>query len=265
MPATPVSVERLRELQEEARLLVARWGLRTAESASLGRYLVAGFRIPAGELAMLLPPNRILAFSEVTQFNTVIQARAGLRRACGVGEAGRRDAPTPRRCQVRHSAVLAERLYSASLTGDDLDNFLSHACDPACGLVVDADLAVRLRARRDVPPGEPLSIDCARRSAARRSAARALRRRPSLTLATSRRGSRGGHAAAGRAVRLRVRSGELQGPHRGQPRAGGAPHGRVTTGTRACPPRALLAREKASLDSTDRRAAQTDSNPLRRM
>ena len=33
--------------------------------------------------------------------------------------------------QVRNSAQLSERLYSASLTADDLDNFLSHR--RACG------------------------------------------------------------------------------------------------------------------------------------
>jgi len=61
--------------------------------------------------------------------------------------------------QVRFSEHQSERLYSASLTGEDLDNFLSHSCDPLCKLLVDSDFTVRLVATRAVPPGVPISID----------------------------------------------------------------------------------------------------------
>ena len=32
-------------------------------------------------------------------------------------------------------------------------------CNPLCVMAVDDDLTVRVLARRDVPPGEPISID----------------------------------------------------------------------------------------------------------
>ena len=84
---------------------------------------------------------------------------------------------------MRYSEHQSERLYSASLTGDDLDNFLSHrhgarartragrseltcerlaalrSCDPLCSMRIGDDLTVYLTAVRVVPAGEPISVD----------------------------------------------------------------------------------------------------------
>jgi len=119
-------------LQAESNLLIEAFGIGLRHSAELGGYLVASRIIPPGALVMLLPPNRIQSASEVSEWNSVIQVRAG----------------TPE-----------ERLYSASLLPSDLDNFLAHSCDPCCQLSVDEELTVRLHALRAVAPEEPLSID----------------------------------------------------------------------------------------------------------
>ena len=47
-----------------------------AHSEALGRYLVSGTGVPAGETVMVLPPNLIQSFAEVRDYNTVIQVRA---------------------------------------------------------------------------------------------------------------------------------------------------------------------------------------------
>ena len=66
--------------------------------------------------------------------------------------------------QVRRSERQEERLYSASLTPVDLDNFLSHSCDPLCVLSVDEEFTVRVVTRRAIAPLEPISIDYERAS-----------------------------------------------------------------------------------------------------
>ena len=47
------------------------------------------------------------------------------------------------------------RLFSSSLTEDDLDNFICHACEPNTDVVVGRDLAAGLFAARDIPAGAP--------------------------------------------------------------------------------------------------------------
>jgi hypothetical protein len=171
MPVVSVSSERLASLNEESQACIKRWGIEFASSDSLGRYLLSRTGVPAGELVLVLPPNLIQAFAEVTNYNAVIQARspessfwpalhdatprilvlwATLVAALLLAEAAH---------QVRFSEHQAERLYSASLTPDDLDNFLSHSCEPLCELGVDHEYTVRVTTKRPIAPLEPISID----------------------------------------------------------------------------------------------------------
>jgi SET domain len=172
-----VTPERLAELNVESAALIAKWGIEVATSEELGGYLRSTTGIPAGQLALLLPPNLIQSFSEVTNYNAVIQ--------------------------VRFHEQQSERLYSASLTPEDLDNFLSHSCDPHCVLDVDQELTVRVTCSRAIPPLEPISIDYERASLRQRhSCARGARVFAHLT---HRHRAGGGHGGAGRGVRLRMR------------------------------------------------------------
>ena len=132
-PSRQVTPARLAELNAESAALIAKWGIEVATSEALGGYLRSTTGIPAGQLALLLPPNLIQSFAEVTNYNAVIQ--------------------------VRFHEQQSERLYSASLTPEDLDNFLSHSCDPHCVLTVDPELTVRVTCSRAIPPLEPISID----------------------------------------------------------------------------------------------------------
>jgi hypothetical protein len=51
-------------------------------SPELGRFLVSGTGVPAGRTVLVLPPNRILRFEHVDDFNTVIQVQT--RRPCSL-------------------------------------------------------------------------------------------------------------------------------------------------------------------------------------
>ncbi len=81
VPLTPQAVlqtcssERLRALNIESEACLAKWRIQVAQSPELGRYLLSATGVPAGETAMVLPPNRILRFEDVRDYNTVIQAR----------------------------------------------------------------------------------------------------------------------------------------------------------------------------------------------
>jgi len=149
-----VEAGRLAQLNADSTACIARWNIRVEQNEALGRFLVSGTGVPAGETVMVLPPNLIQAFEEVLDYNTVIQVSAAARSATpgrgaplltrlvlAGGTALRRQSPQPRRelfacaavtcpnpppVQVRYSEHQSERLYSASLTADDLDNFLSH-------------------------------------------------------------------------------------------------------------------------------------------
>lgn len=128
-PDTPHSLqtctaERLGQLNAESAACIATWQVAVRHSQELGRFLVSGTGVPAGHTVLVLPPNRILRFEHVDDFNTVIQARQN--RPIPDRPAG--CAHTQLRTQVRASESQAGRLYSASLTPDDLDNFLSHSC-----------------------------------------------------------------------------------------------------------------------------------------
>ena len=111
--------DRLAALNSESRACLSRWRIAVACSPELGRYLLSASGIPAGETALVLPPNRILRFHECTDFNTVIQ--------------------------VRRSEQPSERLYSASLTDEDEDNFLSHSCVRGLTLTLRATRAHHAR------------------------------------------------------------------------------------------------------------------------
>ena len=51
------------------------------------------------------------------------------------------------------------RLFSSSLTHNDLDNFLDHSCEPNCTVVIGKDLAAGLVARWDIPANTSLTFD----------------------------------------------------------------------------------------------------------
>jgi len=71
-----VAPERLAQLNAESAACIARWRIRVDQNEALGRFLVAGTGVPAGETVMVLPPNLIQEFAEVSDYNTVIQVRA---------------------------------------------------------------------------------------------------------------------------------------------------------------------------------------------
>jgi hypothetical protein len=126
-----VDAERLAQLNADSAACISRWRITVAHSEELGRFLVSTTGVPAGETVMVLPPNLIQSFEDVRDYNTVIQVRAHGCAGVARGVWWRRSAPqlTPAlvaRQQVFNSELLSERLYSASLTADDLDNFLSH-------------------------------------------------------------------------------------------------------------------------------------------
>ena len=50
-------------------------------------------------------------------------------------------------------------LWSCSLSDEDMDNFLNHSCDPTCQGVIREDYAILLYARRDILPGQSITID----------------------------------------------------------------------------------------------------------
>ena len=54
---------------------------------------------------------------------------------------------------------VSEVLYSCSLSDEDMDNFLNHSCDPTCRGVIRDDFTVLLYARRDIAPGESITVD----------------------------------------------------------------------------------------------------------
>ena len=70
-----VAPERLAQLNADSVACIARWRIRVEQNEALGRFLVSGTGVPAGETVMVLPPNLIQAFAEVRDYNTVIQVR----------------------------------------------------------------------------------------------------------------------------------------------------------------------------------------------
>jgi uncharacterized protein len=57
----------------------------------------------------------------------------------------------------RHTVQVEERLYLASLTPDELPDYINHACDPNSGL----DGQITIVAMRTIHPGEEVTIDYA--------------------------------------------------------------------------------------------------------
>jgi type IV secretory pathway protease TraF len=74
----------LAQLNADSEACIARWRIRVEQNEALGRFLVSGTGVPAGGTVMVLPPNLIQSFEEVRDYNTVIQARAGV--ASGVAQ-----------------------------------------------------------------------------------------------------------------------------------------------------------------------------------
>jgi hypothetical protein len=77
LPHRVVDAARLVKLNADSAACIARWRIAVAHSEDLGRYLVSGTGVPAGETVMVLPPNLIQAFADVRDYNTVIQVRCG--------------------------------------------------------------------------------------------------------------------------------------------------------------------------------------------
>ena len=77
-PRPTVTAQRLAELNAESAACIARWQIAVAQNDALGRYLVSGTGVPAGEAVMVLPPNLIQSC-----------VRAGARRPRGARAAWR--------------------------------------------------------------------------------------------------------------------------------------------------------------------------------
>jgi len=119
-------------LNRQASILISHLRIRMRDSEEVGRYLECGEAAAQGELVMLLPPNLLLWEEEVEDFNTCLQL--------GTTAAG-------------------ARLFSSSLTENDLDNFLCHSCDPNCDVVIGKDLTAGLVANRPIPAGASITFD----------------------------------------------------------------------------------------------------------
>lgn len=137
--------ERLELLNRQAAALISHHRLALAMSEDLrgsprvdgvpdeGRTLKLGVPVAKGSLVMLLPPNLLQWEEDVMDFNRCLQ--------------------------ISPSTVDGPRLFSASLTENDLDNFICHSCDPNCNIVVGEDLAVGLVANRPIATGESITFD----------------------------------------------------------------------------------------------------------
>lgn len=108
---------------------VKKWCLHVRQNEELGKYLAAGLRIPSGQLAMVLPPNKIYQLDEVPDEdqNQVLQ--------------------------------VSEDKYSSSVADTDYDCFLSHSCEPNLRVDILDDYTVNLWALRDIAEHEPLTFD----------------------------------------------------------------------------------------------------------
>lgn len=84
---------------------------------------------------MILPPNLLMAESDVEDFNLCLQLP-------GYGDG------TPE-----------GRIFSSSLTPRDIDNFLCHSCDPNTEVVLGKNLSVGLVAKRDIAANEMICFD----------------------------------------------------------------------------------------------------------
>lgn len=119
----------LDQINRQAAALLAHHRLRVEENEELGKYLIAGVDIAEGDIALLLPPNLLLWESEVGDFNRVLQI------------------------------CTTDRLFSSSVSEWDLDNYLSHSCEPNCAVEVASDLTVAIVAKRDIRSGESVTFD----------------------------------------------------------------------------------------------------------
>jgi hypothetical protein len=81
---------------------------------------------------MLLPPNLLLWEEQVPDLNTCLQL--------GCSSTG-------------------DRLFSSSLTPDDIDNYLCHSCEPNGSFLIGSDLTAALIATRDIAEGEAIHFD----------------------------------------------------------------------------------------------------------
>jgi hypothetical protein len=130
----------LEHLNRQAAVLLSHHGLRVQQDASKGKgvwseeykYVTTDRAIAKGELVMLLPPNRLQWEDQVQDFNQVVQV-----------------ASTPQ----------GARLFSASRTPDDIDNFLCHSCEPTCYVVIGQELTMGLVASRAIGAGETITFD----------------------------------------------------------------------------------------------------------
>lgn len=97
------------------------------DSENYGRFISTTKTIPNEALVMVVPPNLLLKFDEMPVFNQGLQ--------------------------------VSELLWSCSLSDEDMDNFLNHSCDPTCRAVIREDYTVLLYARREIAPGESITVD----------------------------------------------------------------------------------------------------------
>jgi len=130
----------LEHLNRQAAVLLSHHSLSVQHDASLGKgvwsqeykYVTTGQPIAKGELVMLLPPNKLQWEDQVEDFNQVVQVASTAR---GV------------------------RLFSASRTPYDIDNFVCHSCEANCYVVIGQDLAMGLVASRAIGAGEAITFD----------------------------------------------------------------------------------------------------------
>jgi len=119
-------------LNRQAAMLIIKHSLQVRQNDEVGGYVQAGAPIAAGELVMLLPPNLLQWEAEVEDFNKCLQL--------GNTPAG-------------------DRLFSSSLTPNDIDNFLCHSCEPNCRFVIGRDLTAGLVATKPIAEGEAINFD----------------------------------------------------------------------------------------------------------
>jgi len=119
-------------INRQAAMLIMQHGLKVMHNDQVGGFVQTSCPISAGELVMLLPPNLLMWDDQVPDFNTCLQLG---------------------------TTIDGDRLFSSSLTSDDVDNYLCHSCDPNCRFHIGPDMAAGLVATRDIAEGEAINFD----------------------------------------------------------------------------------------------------------
>lgn len=112
------------EYEEEYR---ERWGLYVFYNSTIGSYLSCTKPISAGSVVLEMRPTKLIRRSEIRNSNHVIQ--------------------------------VAEDLYSSSEHEFELNNFISHGCEPNCVVKIAKDYTLYLISITPIEPKDVITFD----------------------------------------------------------------------------------------------------------